>query len=332
MVINTNMGSLNAVRLLDESGREQKTSMERLTSGLRINRAADDAAGLAVTTAMTSQIRGTDMAIKNANDGISLVQTLDGASDEVVSMLQRMRELSIQSLNGTYSSENRRQMDEEYQQLTNEIDRVAKTTKFNDTTLMSNYSTDGTANSAQISAGGLHVGWQAGEDNKVAISAANFHTSTISGFNSNLSALNSTISQAGIGSAGTLLYGVAKNEYIGSASPASNATVFIGKTLGQTDIKAESAASIAVQILDGAISNIGTYRAKWGALQNRLESTISNLSNVNENMNAARSRIQDTDFARESANLARTQVLQQAGMSMLSQANQSSQNVLQLLQ
>ncbi|MBD3756187.1 MAG: flagellin FliC, partial [Gammaproteobacteria bacterium] len=264
MVINTNMGSINAVRILDQTSSEQKTAMERLTSGLRINKAADDAAGLAVTTGMTTQIRGTDMAIRNVNDGISLTQTMDGAMEEVVNMLQRMRELGVQSLNGTYSNENRAQMNAEYDQLAAEIQRVGQTTKFNETPLMNGSAS--TAGSIKI-----HAGWEKGSNNKIQIPV--FNVSNLGGS-------------------------------------------LVASTLGLAKV---SHASATLNVLDQKMSNINTIRAKWGALQNRLESTVSNLNNVNENMSAARSRIMDADFAKESANLARTQVLQQAGMSMLSQ-------------
>ncbi|KUJ71626.1 flagellin [Thiomicrospira sp. WB1] len=274
MVINTNMAAINAVRILDSTKSEQSTAMERLTSGLRINKAADDAAGLAVTTGMTTQIRGTDVAIRNANDGISLVQTLDGASEEIVSMMQRMRELSVQALNGTYSDMNRQQMNEEFTQLQTEIQRVSDTTKFNETPLMN----------GSVASVNLHIGWEAGSTNKLYISTYNFSQGNLS---------------AGLG----------------------NATISTVAT-----------ASAAISAITKDLSTINVNRAKWGAIQNRLESTVSNLANVNENMNAARSRILDADFAAESAALARTQVLQQAGMSMLSQANQQSQNVMQLLQ
>jgi len=285
MVINTNMASLNAVRMLDRTSGDQSTAMERLTSGLRINRAADDAAGLAVTTKMTTQIMGTDMAIRNANDGIAKVQTMDGASEEITNMLQRMRELGVQALNGTYNNANRTQMNEEFNQLQAEIDRIAQTTKFNGVPLM---------NSAAIAASTaaiFHVGWETGSQNKISTSIMNFGTSALS----------------------------AGGVTLGSLALLSTAT-------GTT------AASAAVSKLDVILSKINLQRASWGALQNRLESTVSNLSSVNENIMASRSRIQDADFAKESANLDRTQVLQQAGMSMLSQANQQSQNVMQLLQ
>ena len=315
MVINTNMGSLNAVRLLDETSLDTSRTMERLTSGLRINRAADDAAGLAVATGMNTQIRGTDVAIRNANDGVSLIQTLDGASEEVVNMLQRMRELSVQSLNGTYSAENRGQMNQEVTQLRTEIDRVAVTTKFNEVNIMQNV---GTASGSVLSAAAapidVHAGWETGADNKINISIANFDTG-ISG------------SQAGAGIFG--YYTHYSNQVAGGAQVAISVRE---SAFDQGSITTVSAASQMVMRVDGALSNINTLRSKWGALQNRLESTISNLANVNENMTSARSQIIDADFAKESANLAKNQVLQQAGMSMLSQANQQSQQVMNLLQ
>ncbi len=310
MVINTNMGSENAVRLLDKSGRSQTTSMERLTSGQRINHAKDDPSGLAIVTGMTSQIRGTDMAIRNTNDGMALIQTMDGASEEIVSMLQRMRELSIQSLNGTYNAENRVQMDTEVQQLVKEIDRVAATTKFNEINIMANLGTKGSYLSAQPTELKIQAGWEvanagSGRD-KITISIANFWTG-LSGANGNAVFGQFTFTSGN-----------------GQKSVRNSAFSTIG-------VSTTTKASIAVMKIDSALSRIGTERAKWGALQNRMEYTVSNLQNVNENMQAARSRILDTDYARESANLARTQVLQQAGMSMLSQANQMGQNVMSLL-
>ncbi len=273
LVINTNMGSENAVRLLDQTSRSQKVSMERLTSGLRINRTADDAAGKAVVTRMDSQVRGTDMAIRNANDGISLVQTMDGAVEEAVNMMQRIRELAVQMANDTYTDAQRAQAQEEVSQLKTEINRIALTTKFNGTALL-----DGTATSNKLS---MHVGWETGAINEINISLYN-------------------LSQG-------------NNSY------------------GTADVTTQSKALSTIDKIDIDLSNLNKYRAKWGAVQNRFEYTISNLQNVNENIKAARSQIQDTDFARESANLARTQVLQQAGMAMLSQANQNSQQVLSLL-
>ena len=273
MVINTNMGALNANRILDATSREQSVAMERLTSGKSINRAADNAAGLAVSTEMTKQVTGLDQAVRNANDGISLIQTMDGATDEITNMMQRMRELAIQSMNGTYTAANRTQMNAEFTQLSSEIQRVAETTKFNGTGLI-----DGST--AEVA---FQVGWEAAGADKITVTLGDL-----------------------------------------AASAA-------GLNLTAQSIQTATAASDAIGILDTGLGTINTNRANWGAIQNRLESTISNLQNVSENTSAARSRIQDADFARESANLARTQVLQQAGMSMLSQSNQQSQNVLSLL-
>ncbi len=272
MVINTNIPADNAVRLLDRSAREMSTAMERLTSGLRINKTADDAAGKAVVTGMTTQIGGTDMAIRNAHDGISLVQTVDGAAQETVNMLQRVRELAIQAANETYSPAQRKQMDVEVTQLKTEINRIASTTKFNGVDLMSL-----SVGSSPIS---IHAGWETGAGNTIKISLVAMDSSTL-------------------GVSGTI----------------SNAA---------------SALTVMTQV-DAALSVITTARAGYGAVQNRMEYTISNLQNVNENILAARSQIQDTNFAKESATLARTKVLQQAGMSMLSQANQQTQTVLGLL-
>ncbi|MEA1988239.1 MAG: flagellin FliC, partial [Pseudomonadota bacterium] len=163
MVINSNLGAVNATRLLDQSGRDMATSMERLTSGLRINSAADDAAGLAVGTEMTKQIMGTDMAVRNANDGISLIQTIDGAVEEVSNMLQRQRELSVQSLSGTYTDDNRTQMDAEFSELTSEIARVANTTKFNDQALL-----DGSNATFDI-----HVGYEDTANDSITVTTTN---------------------------------------------------------------------------------------------------------------------------------------------------------------
>lgn len=270
MVINTNMASLNAVRMLDVSSRDMSTSMERLTSGLRINRTADDAAGKSVVTAMSTQIRGTDMALRNTNDGISLVQTADGAAEEVVNMLYRIRELAVQATNETYNSLQRSQMNIEVSQLRIEVNRVASTTKFNGVKLL--------ASSNIVS---IHAGWETDDDNTLKLSLKTMNASSL---------------------------GVS------------------GRILTQSE-----ALGVMIQV-DGALEIVSKTRAGYGAMQNRMEYTVSNLQNVNENITAARSQIEDADFASESANLARTQVLQQAGMSMLSQANQATQNVLSLLQ
>lgn len=275
MVINTNIGSENAIRLLDKTSRSQATSMDRLTSGLRINGAKDDAAGLSVVTNMTTQSKGLNMAVRNANDGIAMLQTMDGAMEEVVNMLQRQRELSVQAMNGTYTDAQRSDMNAEFSQLTQEITRVGATTKFNGTAVLQ--SLDSTK---------FQVGWENGTNNKIGSGQ-----------------LDLTISVSDIALS------------IGAQS--------IGGSAGN--------ASAALSVISDILSQIQTGRAQWGALMNRLDYSVNNLQNIDKNIKFSRSQIQDTNYAQESANLARTQVLSQAGMSMLSQSNQMSQNVMSLL-
>lgn len=271
MIVATNMGSVNAIRILDRTSRDQAVSMERLTSQKRINGAADDAAGLAIVTGFDSQIKGTTQAIRNASDGMNLAKTMDGAMDAVVENLQRMRELALGSLTGTYNDKNRSQMDTEYAQRAAEIKRIGQTTQFNEKNLF-----NGSKNTVSI-----HVGWQVGAKNQIKMSLMN----------------------------------VAK----------------MGTSLATLKISTAAKASTAILNIDKKLGSISTFRAKWGAVQNRLDSTIANLGNVNENIIASRMTINDTDNAIESANLAKYQVMQQAGMSMLSQSNQNAQNVLTLL-
>lgn len=278
MVINTNNSSNNAVRLLDKTQRSQDITMERLTSGLRINSSKDDAAGLSVVTNMTTQIRGLDMALRNTNDGLSMVQTMDAALEEVTNMMQRMRELGIQAMNGTYTSAQRADMNVEFSQLTQEIARIASATKFNGISVFRN---------AKMSNMSFQVGWENGSVNKIG--------------------------------SGQLVLSMSLN-----GMAASLQTVSIGGG-------SAGAASGAVSLLNAKLSQIQTTRARWGAIMNRLDYTLNNLQSVKTNTEASRSRIQDTDYAKEAANLSRTQVLQQAGMAMLSQSNQNSQNVMSLL-
>ena len=276
MVINTNIGSENAIRLLDKTSRSQAISMDRLTSGIRLNSSKDDAAGLSVVTNMTSQIRGLNMAVRNANDGLSMLQVMDGAMEEVTNMLQRQRELSIQAMNGTYTSAQRSDMQTEFSQLTEEMNRIASVTKFNGIAVFSTSTIENIA---------FQVGWENGAANRIG-------SGSLGGVSFSDIALS-----------------LATPSFTGSAG----------------DI------SVTVGALSGIISTIQTTRARWGAIMNRLDYTVNNLQNVSKNITASRSQILDTNYAQESANLARTQVLQQAGMSMLSQSNQMSQNVMSLL-
>ena len=380
MVINTNNAANNATRLLDSTTRENAQTMARLTSGLRINSSADDAAGLAIATKMTSQIMGTDQAVRNVNDGIAIAQTIDGAAGEVTSMLQRMRELGIQSMNETYSDNNRAQMNQEYTQLVTEIDRVANTTNFNGIQLLNSTDTID-----------IQAGWQTSTNDVIAINTLDVNTDTLGtattfqtalsatttksviGFDFDLDGTDDVVINAGAsGSLGafnladqinqdatlaakgitatvsgkalvmntgtTNLYGAVTQYSAGSTAAnvvvggTANASTVTGGALNTTTVSTAGGAKTAVGYIDSALDSISDFRATVGALQNRMDHTVNNLNNITENMTAARSQIQDADFAKESANLARQQVLQQAGMSMLSQANQQSQQVLQLLQ
>jgi flagellin len=271
MVINTNNAASNAILNLTRVNQSMQTSMERLTSGIRINHASDDAAGLSIVTGMTSQINGIAKATQNANDGTSLIQTMDSATDDVVNMLQRMRDLSAQSLNGTYTATNRADMDAEFQQLKTEIDRVGKTTNFNGINLL-----DGTTTNADF-----QVGPDGGANNKISVTLMNVQTA--------------------------------------------------GLPITADTVLTQAAASTALGNISTTLGTLQTNKANWGAVMNRLNYTTDNLMSMSSNLSASRSRIQDTDYSKESANMARTQVLQQAGMAMLSQANQQSQNILALL-
>ncbi|HPE81840.1 MAG TPA: flagellin [Gammaproteobacteria bacterium] len=276
-VINTNVMSLNSQRVLMNSQSSMATSLERLSSGLRINRAKDDAAGLAIAQRFTSQIRGLEQANRNANDGISLLQTAEGALDEVANMLQRMRELTVQSMNGTVSNADKNSLSDEYNELKAEIDRIFDSTEFNGTNLL--------ATNASLT---MQVGFKAGGSYQIKISTEALQTKTLAS-----GGLNSVLGNLSIGSGGQ--------------------------------------AGSLIALLDTAINNISAKRADFGAKQNRLEATVRNNANVIENQSAARSRVMDADFAAETANLTRSQILQQAGTAMLAQANQLPQNVLSLL-
>ncbi|TDO96222.1 flagellin [Marinomonas balearica] len=268
LYVNTNTSSLNAQRQLTNSGNTLDTAYQRLSSGLRINSAADDAAGLQISNRLTSQVNGLNQAVRNANDGISLAQTAEGAMDETTSMLQRMRTLAVQSANGSNTDSDRQALQEEIGQLAAEIDRIASTTTFGGQNLL-----DGSYT------GSFQVGADANQTISFAISGTDMST-------------------LGVGSP--------------SVSTAANAQQLI------TDI-------------DSMISTVDSTRAELGAVQNRFTSTINNLSNISENVSAARSRIRDADFATETASLTSAQILQQASSTILSQANQRPQTALSLL-
>jgi len=272
LTVNTNVASLSAQRSLGGSQNMLNTSLERLSTGLRINSAKDDAAGLAIGERFTSQVRGLNQAARNTNDAISLVQTAEGALKEVSSNLQRIRELAVQSVNATNSASDRTALDGEVQQLIAEIDRVAAKTEFNGAALLS----------GEFSAQSFQVGANAGD------------TITISHI----------------------------------ASTDSAALIATGVFGVDTADKATS----AIGYIDGALSAVNSTRASLGAYQNRFESVVASVQTTSENLSASRSRVVDADFAQETANLTKAQILQQSGIAMLSQANSVPQNVLALLQ
>ena len=271
--VNTNVASINAQRNLLNTTNRLGRSLERLSSGLRITRASDDAAGLAISEKFRAQIRSLGQAQRNANDGISLLQVAEAALNETSGILIRMRELAIQSANGTLGSSERQALNDEFQDLRNEIDRIANTTEFNGIQVLN----DATAS----------VVFQVGVDNTT----------------------NDRIVVSGVD---------ARASAIGVAAG--------------TAISTMSGARSALAVLDSAVSTVASLRAQFGTAQNRLESTVRSIVVAIENTSAAESRIRDVDVASETAELTRNQVLQQAGVAVLAQANLSSQLALQLLQ
>ena len=277
MYINTNVSSLNAQRHMTNANNSMDTSYTRLASGLRINSAKDDAAGLQISNRLTSQINGLDQGNRNANDGISVAQTAEGAMDEVTSMLQRMRTLAQQSANGSNSTADRTAIGAEVTQLKTEIDRISTDTTFGGTKLLDgNY------------AGSFQVGANANQTIGFSLTGFSFKFTAIA-------------SAAGLG-----------GSTVSSVATQSDAQDFLGD-------------------IDKLIAQVDSSRATLGAVQNRMDSTIRNQSNISENLSAARSRVRDADFATETANMTKQNILQQAASTILSQANQRPQSALTLL-
>ena len=284
-VVNTNIGASVAQAALTRNERALNTAMEQLSTGRKINSAGDNASGLAITSRMTSQIKGLDTAIRNANDAISMVSTAEGALDEITNMLQRMRELAVQAGTGTTSSTDRTYLNAEFVALRSEIDRIADNTQWNGRNIL-----DG---SAGASTGASTVAFQVGANQKQTIST------TFGNFN------NTTGKLSGLAS-----------------------KVITGTTI----TSAISRASTSIVEIDVVIGDVSSQRATFGAVSNRLTHAVDNLTNVKTNAEASRSRILDTDYASATSELARTQIIQQAGTAMLAQANQLPQTVLALLQ
>ncbi len=297
LVINTNVASLNAQRSLASSGAELKTAMERLSSGKQINSAADDAAGFAIAERMTAQIRGLNMATKNANDGLSMIATVENATNDVTDMLHRIRELAVQAANDTNSATDRGYLQKEVDSLLNEINRVAAQTVYNGAVVLDG-SRDGSGSGV---AQQIQVGTDSGQTISFDIAAIDTDT---------LSLTTSMFTQS-------------------TSSAAPVATDVTGQT-GTISVATASDAATTLTAVTAAIETVAGGRASLGAVANRLEYTVSNLMNVAEYTTAARSRIEDADFAAESARLAKAQVLQQTGTAMLAQANASQQLALSL--
>jgi flagellin len=275
LTINTNLISLNAQRNQTVSQASLATSMQRLSSGLRVNSAKDDAAGLAIATKMDAQVRGMNVAMRNANDGISMAQTAEGALGQITDALQRMRELSVQSANASNSSTDRDSLDKEFQQLGAEITRVAGGTTFNGLHILG----------ADAGALNFQVGANTTTDDQIAVTTSNMVT-------------DATITAV---------------------------------TGAKIDGSTNGAVSTVIDNIDTAINTVNTQRATMGATQSRFSAVISNLQVSVENQTASRSRIMDADFASETANMSRSNILQQAGTAMIAQANQLPQQVLTLL-
>lgn len=373
-VINTNLASLNTQRNLNTSQSALATSIQRLSTGMRVNSARDDAAGLAIAERMNSQVRGLNVAARNANDGVSLAQTAEGSLGKIGDMVQRIRELAVQSSNATNSADDRASLQSEVAQLKEEIDRVATTTNFNGTKLL-----DGSFTSAKFQVGsnagesitvssitnaqlaGMGVVNRASTQSSTAITdltATSLGDLTINGTDIGVlsaagttqerqaqvvDAINRISSTTGVGaffdtqnnvialtSAATITLTGAAGASVGFVA-ADSATAAASANMASLDISSYGGAQLAIQQADAAQKQINTARASLGAVQSRFDNAIANIQINSENTTAARSRIMDTDFASETANLTRAQILQQAGTAMLSQANQLPQQVLSLL-
>ncbi len=325
MRIQHNITALNAHRNLTNNNSSVGKSLEKLSSGYRINRAGDDAAGLAISEKMRAQITGLATAQKNANDGISLVQTAEGALTEVHSMLNRMVELATQSANGTYSTTNRQEMQKEIKRLNEEIDRISKTANFNGTKLftVSGNSTglDPTKNSGTTSGVAttqitLHVGDSHETANQLKV--------TFQAMSSKTLGLHTTNPTTFVKTLGTGTFTV--------STSATGNTGDKAVTINEIDLTKADSARHAISVAQAAIDMVSSMRSDFGAMQNRLDHTINNLSVQEENITAAESRIRDVDMAKEMMAYTKNNILVQSAQAMLAQANQVPQGVLQLLQ
>ena len=357
-VIGTNTASLRAATASNSATMALSTSMERLSTGKRINSAKDDAAGLAIATSMTSQIRGMNQAIRNANDGIALAQSADGALNEVTNMLQRVRELTVQAKSGTYGTEDRANIQTEIAALTSQINDVLDNTKFNGVKLFDKTGNDansrsltlkiGSIDCTKLTAGGLNVAGTTATATALT-TAQTGQASAQATYNTNLATLNDakaadaiakaadptdTSKEAAVTAAQTAIDGdaTATPAVVGSKALLDKANTVLSVAQASADTSAITAATTTLANVDAALSAVNGLRASLGAAQNRLTSVVNTLTTNTTNLADARSRIEDADFSTETAALAKAQILSQASTAMLAQANQSQQGVLKLLQ
>ncbi|AXF57331.1 flagellin [Salicibibacter kimchii] len=375
MIINNNLSAMNAHRQLGVNQNNMENSMEKLSSGEQINRAGDDAAGLAISEKMRAQIRGLDQASNNAQDGISLIQTAEGALDESHQILQRMRELSVQSANDTNEQVDREALQNEFDALAEEIDRISNDTEFNNHNLLDGSFQDqkfqiganegqeisvsiGEMSAIELEVGqeatgtttidGLEITNESGESFDIAYQAATGENESTSASYDNgtitvtLGTDDSEDVDTTLGEIASEIGSVSELDIEASAVDNSGTTVSSiddveGGTVSASEVEgisiaSNSDASSAIDTINEAINDVSTQRSELGAVQNRLEHTIANLDNASENLQAAESRIRDVDMAQEMMEFTQSNILSQASQSMLAQANQLPQNVLQLLQ
>ncbi|CAN7505343.1 flagellin [Pseudomonas sp. LjRoot71] len=381
LTVNTNIASLNTQRNLNSSSKALDTSLQRLSTGSRINSAKDDAAGLQISNRLSSQINGLNVAVKNSNDGISMAQTAEGALQQSTSILQRMRDLALQSANGSNSDEERTALNSEVTELKKELNRISNTTTFGGKKLLDgSFETTtfqvGSAANETISVkidemsttsltGKYYEGAVAATSGTASASGEATVSMTVDGksvtVTTNIASgataveasrqLGAAINDANLG-VGAFVADDGSMSIISQQTDGANeltALTFSGVPAGLTaggytaatavttdeisdiDVSSVQNSQEAVLVIDQAIQKIDSQRADLGAVQNRFENTIGNLQNISENVSAARGRIQDTDFAAETANLTKNQILQQAGTAILAQANQLPQAVLSLL-
>jgi flagellin len=351
-VIGTNIGSMRAANASTSANQALQTSMERLSTGKRINSSKDDAAGLAIASSMTSQIKGMNQAVRNANDGISLAQTAEGTLSEVTNMLQRIRELGVQSASGTYGDEDRANLQAEVAELTSQITTSLDNAKFNGVSLFDT-AKNGTgktttiqvgsdaANTVDIKIGNLDVSGLSGAAAVAEVKQAATGTYTVvagdnfAGKDRKLTAADVALTGAKVAAAGTTAL-KADDTYTLSVGDVISVDKDVVTTTQADKLEAVSVATskdatASLKTVDDMLTEVNTVRAGLGASQNRLASVVNNLTSNVTNLTDARSRIEDADFSAETTSLAKAQILSQASTAMLSQANQSQQGVLSLL-